>query len=84
MLASLNKIPKVLGSVNYAQAAAGVPKIVYKKFEEPKLEHHDIRNARLNRPMSPHLTIYSPQLTSMLSITHRTTGICLISFLSLF
>ena len=24
--------------------------------------------------MSPHLTIYKPQLTSMMSITHRITG----------
>lgn len=26
------------------------------------------------RPMSPHLSIYKPQLTSMLSIFHRATG----------
>ncbi|XP_072165845.1 succinate dehydrogenase cytochrome b560 subunit, mitochondrial-like [Diadema setosum] len=32
-------------------------------------------NKQLNRPMSPHLTIYSPQVTSMLSITHRGTGV---------
>ncbi|XP_054723768.1 succinate dehydrogenase cytochrome b560 subunit, mitochondrial-like [Uloborus diversus] len=35
------------------------------------------KNERLKRPMSPHLTIYKPQLTSMLSITHRATGIVL-------
>ena len=29
------------------------------------------------RPLSPHLQIYSPQLTSVLSITHRLTGIAL-------
>jgi succinate dehydrogenase / fumarate reductase cytochrome b subunit len=29
------------------------------------------------RPLSPHLQIYRPQLTSVLSITHRTTGIAL-------
>lgn len=28
-----------------------------------------------NRPISPHLQIYRPQLTSVLSITHRATGI---------
>lgn len=28
-----------------------------------------------NRPISPHLQIYKPQLTSILSITHRLTGI---------
>jgi succinate dehydrogenase / fumarate reductase cytochrome b subunit len=29
------------------------------------------------RPLSPHLTIYRPQLTSLLSITHRGTGVFL-------
>ena len=29
------------------------------------------------RPLSPHLQIYKPQLTSMLSILHRATGIAL-------
>ena len=27
-----------------------------------------------NRPLSPHITIYKPQITSVLSITHRITG----------
>ena len=30
-----------------------------------------------NRPLSPHLQVYKPQLTSMLSISHRATGIAL-------
>lgn len=29
------------------------------------------------RPLSPHLQVYRPQLTSILSITHRMTGIAL-------
>jgi succinate dehydrogenase cytochrome b556 subunit len=29
---------------------------------------------KINRPLSPHLTIYTPQLTSTLSIFHRITG----------
>ena len=29
------------------------------------------------RPLSPHLQIYSPQLTSMLSVFHRGTGVFL-------
>jgi succinate dehydrogenase / fumarate reductase, cytochrome b subunit len=29
------------------------------------------------RPLSPHLQIYKPQLTSMLSISHRLTGMAL-------
>jgi len=30
-----------------------------------------------NRPLSPHLQVYRPQLTSMLSILHRITGVAL-------
>ncbi len=30
-----------------------------------------------SRPLSPHLTIYKPQLTSILSILHRFTGMAL-------
>lgn len=40
------------------------------------------KNERLARPMSPHLTIYKPQLTSMLSISHRGTGVALSVLLS--
>ena len=31
----------------------------------------------VKRPLSPHLRIYKPQLTSILSITHRATGVFL-------
>lgn len=31
----------------------------------------------INRPLSPHIFIYKPQLTSVLSIMHRGTGIVL-------
>jgi len=30
-----------------------------------------------NRPISPHLQVYRPQLTSVLSILHRITGVAL-------
>lgn len=30
-----------------------------------------------NRPLSPHLQVYRPQLTSVLSIAHRLTGVAL-------
>lgn len=30
-----------------------------------------------NMPLSPHLTIYKPQVTSMMSIFHRITGVVL-------
>jgi len=32
-----------------------------------------------NRPLSPHLQIYKPQLTSVLSITHRGTGVFMVA-----
>ena len=38
---------------------------------------------KVNRPISPHLTIYKPQLTSVLSIMHRITGIGLVMSLLL-
>ena len=33
--------------------------------------------ASQNRPLSPHLQVYKPQLTTFMSITHRATGIAL-------
>ncbi|XP_012274192.1 succinate dehydrogenase cytochrome b560 subunit, mitochondrial [Orussus abietinus] len=47
-------------------------------------ESHDEKNMRLKRPMSPHLTIYQVQLTALLSITHRATGMVLSSYAMLF
>ena len=32
---------------------------------------------RGNRPLSPHLQIYRPQYTAVLSILHRATGVCM-------
>jgi len=45
--------------------------------EPPEELGHDEKNALLNRPLSPHLTIYKPQLTSMMSISHRISGLAL-------
>ena len=33
--------------------------------------------SQVQRPLSPHLQVYKPQLTSVLSISHRATGIAL-------
>ncbi|MFQ5785234.1 MAG: succinate dehydrogenase, cytochrome b556 subunit [Alphaproteobacteria bacterium] len=33
--------------------------------------------AQVERPLSPHLQVYKPQLTSVLSIFHRLTGVAL-------
>jgi succinate dehydrogenase / fumarate reductase, cytochrome b subunit len=40
---------------------------------------HDEQEPAMNaqRPLSPHLQVYRPQLTSMLSIFHRITGLVL-------
>jgi len=35
-------------------------------------------NYQSNRPLSPHLQIYKPQITSVMSIMHRGTGVFLI------
>ncbi|MGI9260011.1 MAG: succinate dehydrogenase, cytochrome b556 subunit [Gammaproteobacteria bacterium] len=32
---------------------------------------------RVERPLSPHLQVYRPQMTSVLSILHRATGVAL-------
>jgi len=34
--------------------------------------------ATIHRPLSPHLQVYRPQLTAILSITHRATGMFLV------
>ncbi|XP_044258042.1 succinate dehydrogenase cytochrome b560 subunit, mitochondrial-like [Tribolium madens] len=53
--------------------------VTLKPQPAPKEEDlgHDARNMKLGRPQSPHLTIYAPQMTSMLSISHRATGMIL-------
>jgi succinate dehydrogenase / fumarate reductase cytochrome b subunit len=33
--------------------------------------------SQVQRPLSPHLQVYKPQLTTVLSITHRATGLAL-------
>lgn len=39
---------------------------------------------QLIRPLSPHLTIYRPQISSVISILHRMTGVVNFIFLLLF
>lgn len=34
--------------------------------------------SQAQRPLSPHLQIYKPQLTSVLSVSHRATGLALV------
>jgi len=54
-----------------------VPSTTYKKRQN---ETHHEKNVRLQRHISPHLSIYKFQLTSVLSITHRFTGIILTGY----
>ncbi|CAH4037963.1 succinate dehydrogenase cytochrome b560 subunit, mitochondrial-like [Pieris brassicae] len=81
LLGSLAKLRPALRTAQYAQSAT-VPKISFKPYEPPKDEHFDLKNERLNRPMSPHLTIYKPQLTSLLSVTHRAAGMILSGYIT--
>jgi succinate dehydrogenase / fumarate reductase cytochrome b subunit len=37
----------------------------------------NVANRPVHRPLSPHLQVYRPQLTSVLSILHRAAGIAL-------
>lgn len=50
------------------------------QVKPPTAESYEEKNFRLKRPLSPHLLIYKPQLTSMLSITHRMTGLALATY----
>jgi succinate dehydrogenase (ubiquinone) cytochrome b560 subunit len=43
-----------------------------------------LANQRLNRPIAPHLSIYRPQITSVLSVLQRLTGLTLSAAFSLF
>ena len=38
---------------------------------------NDLKNKEDARPLSPHLQIYKPQITSVLSISHRLSGVFL-------
>lgn len=46
--------------------------------------HNLLVNQRLSRPLSPHLTIYRPQITSVLSVLQRLTGLSLSAAFTLF
>lgn len=44
-------------------------------IQQYSAEEWEKKNEKMGRPLSPHLTIYQFQLTSMMSITHRGTGV---------
>jgi hypothetical protein len=56
-----------------------------KVFEQfPNAESNMLRLQRKNRPSSPHLTIYQPQLTWFMSSAHRITGCAMGGSMSFF
>jgi len=61
-------------AIGKKMGAASTSKFRWKKCENPK-EHCTVSHSK--RPLSPHLQIYSPQLTSMMSIAHRASGVAL-------
>lgn len=67
---------RLAAAANGTLPSAGVRCVSLKviKAEPPSTLGHDERNMEKGRQMSPHLTIYAVQLTSMLSISHRFTG----------
>lgn len=64
--------PVVVTQLSHTSTRSQTEDIAYKEMEE----FWD-KNRRLNRPLSPHLRIYNPELTSMLSLCHRATGIAM-------
>lgn len=59
-------------------------KITYQPYTAPPPTCHDFKNMSLNRPMSPHLTIFAPTLPAMTSIVQRITGFFALNILFLF
>ncbi|XP_045784441.1 succinate dehydrogenase cytochrome b560 subunit, mitochondrial-like [Maniola jurtina] len=54
--------------------------ISYKSYEPLVYTCHDAKNMKLNRPMSPHLTVYAPTLPAMTSIVQRITGLIVTAY----
>lgn len=46
-------------------------------MDSPADRNRGLKMATRSRPLSPHLQIYRPQLTAVLSIAHRSTGVAL-------
>ncbi|XP_055849257.1 succinate dehydrogenase cytochrome b560 subunit, mitochondrial [Episyrphus balteatus] len=69
----------VLRNAGALAAARNITMKIVPPVAQP-VESFDEKNSRLQRALSPHLTIYRPQLTSMLSISHRMTGLALAGY----
>ncbi len=57
-------------------------------YLKPRLEkwhfNEILKKFMIKRPLSPHIQIYRPQITSILSILHRFTGVALVCGIVLF
>ncbi|XP_046389085.1 succinate dehydrogenase cytochrome b560 subunit, mitochondrial-like [Ischnura elegans] len=71
----LNPMNSIIRSIYCTRPNLVTLKVVSVKDIKKSDETFIQRNERIGRPLSPHLSIYKPQLTSLLSLTHRTTGI---------
>ncbi|XP_075990587.1 succinate dehydrogenase cytochrome b556 subunit-like [Anticarsia gemmatalis] len=58
----------------------GGHQITYTDYKKPCYEQHDYKNMKLKRPMSPHLTVYAPNIASMTSIGERISGVVVASY----
>ncbi|KAH8384090.1 hypothetical protein KR009_012084, partial [Drosophila setifemur] len=74
---SLIRSPALRQGLQMAAAGRQVSLKVVSVGSTQKDESFFAKNERLGRAMSPHLTIYQPQLTTILSIMHRGTGLAL-------
>ncbi|XP_065354380.1 succinate dehydrogenase cytochrome b560 subunit, mitochondrial [Calliphora vicina] len=74
---SLIRSPALRQGLQMAQVQRQVSMKVVPAASTIKDESYTDKNVRLGRELSPHLTIYKPQLTSLLSLTHRATGMVL-------
>lgn len=72
-LKTFTRLPQQMTMFTTSQLNAPVTLKLTKPSGIENLPYEE-KNALLKREQSPHLTIYKPQLTSMLSITHRMTG----------
>ncbi|KAG5294757.1 succinate dehydrogenase cytochrome b560 subunit [Histoplasma ohiense] len=72
---SVNYIALV--SLTHAKHIHASPIAQAARSSKPSDPNDLLRKHRLNRPVSPHISIYRPQITSVLSLLHRNTGLLL-------
>lgn len=63
--------------MNYSRVSRNFARCISTVEATPAKEEEILIAQRKNRPTSPHLTIYEPQLTMVLSSLHRITGVAM-------